>query len=203
MESAIPLASSGTTRRISWRKPWVLTAALVTALIIISGIFLYRLHDGWGAPPRTSLLTQIAQAIRSRLPQALASNAVSLRKNDDHSRLAIRVDGMFAPGKYALNEASVPLVAQVGQAIAAGRANVLVHLTGYTDDTPFESAGLSNRTLSALRAQTVMQVLTNAGVSPERITVNGNGESSPLDDNHTREGRARNRRVEIVVEQWP
>ncbi|WP_425194995.1 OmpA/MotB family protein [Paraburkholderia phymatum] len=79
----------------------------------------------------------------------------------------------------------------------------MVHLTGYTDDTPFDNpGGLSNQSLSALRAHSVLQVLANAGVSPEHITVNGNGAATPLDDNHTREGRARNRRVEIAVEPW-
>jgi type VI secretion system protein ImpK len=200
--TAATAASRGTLRR-ALQTRWLLAATLTTALMIASGIFLYRLYGGWTARPQSPAVAAIAQAIRTRLPEAIASKAVSVHENDNLSRLAIHVDGMFAPGKYALNRATVPMLVQIGQAISTTQANVLVHLTGYTDDTPFENAGgLSNRSLSALRAQSVMQVLASTGVSSERITVNGNGDASPLDDNQTREGRARNRRVEISVEQW-
>ncbi|WP_321963537.1 type IVB secretion system protein IcmH/DotU [Paraburkholderia sp. J7] len=178
-----------------------LAAVLITGLLGAGGYGLCarRAQD----KSQAGSLQVIAAGIHSRLAHSGDSNAVSLNENDDHSRLAIRIDGMFAPGQYTLNPAAVPPVTQVGAAIAAEPANVLVHLTGYTDDTPFERpGGLSNQALSTLRAQSVMHALASAGVSPERITVSGSGESSPLDDNHTREGRARNRRVEIAVEQW-
>lgn len=198
MASSTPTSQQG---RVS-RARWVLSGVLGAALIAAVGLCLHRLYTGATAPAPASPVTLIGESIRSALPQEIATGVVSLQENGDHSRLAIRVDSMFAPGQYALIPAAWASLAQVGRAVATVRADVLVHLTGYTDGTPFENPnGLSNQSLSALRAQTVMQVLAIAGVSPERITVSGNGESSPLDDNHTRAGRARNRRVEIAVEQ--
>ncbi|WP_322047510.1 DotU/TssL family secretion system protein [Paraburkholderia sp. J67] len=178
-----------------------LTLTLLTALLGFGGYTLYALRTN--EADQASSLDTIAAQIRNQIVQQSSGNAISISENGDHTRLAIRIDGMFAPGQYALNQAATLPVTQVGTAIAATPANVLVHLTGYTDDTPFEkTGGLSNQALSTLRAQSVMQVLASAGVSPERITVSGNGDASPLDDNQTREGRARNRRVEITLEQW-
>ncbi|SDD16495.1 type IVB secretion system protein IcmH/DotU [Paraburkholderia lycopersici] len=190
---------SGQRRQV--RIAWVLVGLLAFALLAGGGYVLYRLHEEQAARTHPAAFPAIAMAIRNSLPQEIAAHTVTLDEPDDHSRLTIRVDGMFAPGKYVLDPASVPALVQIGQAIMSAGPNVLVHLAGYTDDTRFENAaGLSNQSLSALRAQAVMQVLANAGVSPGRITITGNGESSPLDDNRTREGRARNRRVEIAVE---
>jgi flagellar motor protein MotB len=186
------------------RKPNLVGALAVFFLAILLGTGcygLYALRTKSTTQLEAAGLTAIAEGIRSRLDQAGIGSSVSLSENADRSRLAIRVEGMFAPGQYVLNQAATPPVIQVGSAIAAAPGKVLVHLTGYTDDTPFEKTrGLSNQTLSTLRAQNVMQVLATTGVSPEHITVSGSGEASPLDDNHTREGRARNRRVEIIVE---
>jgi outer membrane protein OmpA-like peptidoglycan-associated protein len=67
-------------------------------------------------------------------------------------------------------------------------------LTGYTDSTG--SAEL-NQKLSLMRAESVKKYLVGKGVSPGRITTNSGGSANPVGDNKTKEGRARNRRVEI------
>jgi outer membrane protein OmpA-like peptidoglycan-associated protein len=50
------------------------------------------------------------------------------------------------------------------------------------------------------RAESVYRFLVNRGVAPERLTVRGMGESTPVADNETADGRARNRRVELKVD---
>ncbi|OBS95499.1 hypothetical protein A9261_15075 [Vibrio tasmaniensis] len=73
--------------------------------------------------------------------------------------------------------------------------NILV--TGHTDSSgpvPY------NQILSKHRAQTVANYLIKRGIEAERITVIGMGENLPIADNHTKEGRAKNRRVEIEFE---
>jgi OOP family OmpA-OmpF porin len=67
---------------------------------------------------------------------------------------------------------------------------------GHTDASGTEEANLA---ISRLRADAVRRALVAGGVAAERITVVGSGEASPIADNDTREGRARNRRVEVVV----
>jgi outer membrane protein OmpA-like peptidoglycan-associated protein len=72
-----------------------------------------------------------------------------------------------------------------------------IELDGYTDNTGTEAY---NRLLSEKRAQTVKQYLIReAAVDPSRISTVGRGESNPVGDNQTAEGRFENRRVEILI----
>lgn len=71
-----------------------------------------------------------------------------------------------------------------------------IDIVGHTDNVG--SAGFNQR-LSARRAEAVYEVLLNAGVAPERMRVIGRGESEPKASNLTAEGRAANRRVEIII----
>jgi OOP family OmpA-OmpF porin len=67
-------------------------------------------------------------------------------------------------------------------------------LTGYTDST---GSAEFNQKLSLARAESVKKYLVGKGVSPGRITTNSGGSAKPVGDNKTKEGRAKNRRVEI------
>ncbi len=71
-----------------------------------------------------------------------------------------------------------------------------VTVTGHTDST---GTAASNQTLSEQRAESVAAFLIENGVLPENIETAGLGEADPIADNDTDEGRARNRRVEIVI----
>ena len=75
--------------------------------------------------------------------------------------------------------------------------NAKIELDGYTDNTGTEA---HNQRLSEKRAKAVKQYLvTEAGVDPSRISAFGRGESNPVADNRTEEGRFENRRVEILI----
>lgn len=71
-----------------------------------------------------------------------------------------------------------------------------IEVIGHTDSTG--DAGY-NRTLSARRAAAVTNILTSAGVPAARVTPIGMGEDAPIASNLTPEGRAQNRRVEIII----
>ena len=71
------------------------------------------------------------------------------------------------------------------------------HIEGHTDSTGAESY---NQKLSQERAEAVMNYLVEAGISQDRISATGYGESQPIATNSTREGRQQNRRVEISLE---
>jgi outer membrane protein OmpA-like peptidoglycan-associated protein len=73
-------------------------------------------------------------------------------------------------------------------------------IAGHTDS---RGSGSSNRRLSLARAESVRAFLVNSGVSPDRVSASGRGEDEPIADNRTAEGRANNRRVEIIVEAAP
>ena len=66
---------------------------------------------------------------------------------------------------------------------------------GHTDSDGSET---SNMTLSKARGKTVMDKLIEMGIAPNRLKSDGFGESKPIDNNNTPEGKANNRRVEFV-----
>lgn len=76
-----------------------------------------------------------------------------------------------------------------------------IRIEGHTDTLPINNTKFkSNWELSVLRATNVAEILiADAGIKPERISVLGYGEFRPIADNSTAEGRAKNRRVDIVI----
>jgi outer membrane protein OmpA-like peptidoglycan-associated protein len=88
----------------------------------------------------------------------------------------------------------------VGSLLAVLKAypSVQVALEGHTDATGEAAA---NKTLSQQRAEAVKQTLVNGGVAADRVKAEGFGQERPVGDNNTEAGRARNRRLELVVVQ--
>ena len=82
----------------------------------------------------------------------------------------------------------------VAARIAASKGDENLSIVGHTDSTGPE---VYNQGLSERRAQSVVDYLAGQGVNVDRMSASGMGETSPIADNGTREGRARNRRVEI------
>lgn len=74
-------------------------------------------------------------------------------------------------------------------------ASLKIAINGYTDNTGNED---HNQQLSSDRANTVMQKLVAAGVDKVRLSSKGYGSQNPIADNTTEEGKAKNRRVELV-----
>jgi chemotaxis protein MotB len=75
-----------------------------------------------------------------------------------------------------------------------------VRIEGHTDSVPISTARFSsNWELSASRAAGVARFFVEQGLDPERLTAAGLGEFHPIAPNDSREGRARNRRIEIVL----
>jgi OOP family OmpA-OmpF porin len=82
----------------------------------------------------------------------------------------------------------------VAARVQASSGDEYLDVVGHTDSTGPESYNLG---LSERRAESAAEYLIGAGVDESRISTSGMGESEPIADNSTREGRARNRRVEI------
>ena len=99
----------------------------------------------------------------------------------------------FASGSATLTAAAQASVRRLSAAV--GRKSVRVE--AHTDSQGSDAANLA---LSQRRAEAVRQVLVASGVAAGRVTARGKGEVDPLADNASAGGRARNRRVEVVVE---
>lgn len=101
----------------------------------------------------------------------------------------------FALGSAAILDESVPVLDQVAAALGEAPALAL-EIQGHTDDSGPADA---NQVLSQDRAQSVLDYLVGAGVSPDRLTAVGFGEDQPIADNGTPEGQQQNRRIEFAI----
>jgi len=107
---------------------------------------------------------------------------------------------LFASGAVTLKNASSQQLDQVAAAIKAKYQGRLIDVIGNTDNEPIrKSKWEDNLQLSTERANTVVRYLIKRGISESDIRAIGRGASHPVAENTTASGRARNRRVEIVV----
>lgn len=113
----------------------------------------------------------------------------------------IRIEGgiLFESGVASINPDAFMVLKKVGELI--NKVSIPVRIEGHTDNVPISTAKYpSNWELSTARAVSVVKQLIRIGnVSPMRLSAVGYGESKPLEPNDTREGRAKNRRVEILM----
>lgn len=100
----------------------------------------------------------------------------------------------FDTGKAVLKPDAAPQLDQMAQ-LLKGNAGLNVEVGGHTDNVGDASA---NQKLSDARAQTVMQELVKRGIAANRLAARGYGHTVPIADNRLEDGRAKNRRVELV-----
>ena len=100
----------------------------------------------------------------------------------------------FASGSARLTATAQASLQRMAKAVGGQKS---VRVEAHTDS---QGADAANLALSQQRADAVRQVLLAAGLSSARVKATGKGESDPLTSNGTAEGRARNRRVEMIVE---
>ncbi|MDB4973790.1 MAG: outer membrane protein [Myxococcaceae bacterium] len=104
---------------------------------------------------------------------------------------------LFTSGKADLLPAAQAKLSEVANALTQQNPDARIVVEGHTDAQGSQTFNLD---LSTRRAQAVRDYLASHGVAPDRITAQGLGFSRPIADNKTPEGRANNRRVEIVVQ---
>jgi chemotaxis protein MotB len=106
---------------------------------------------------------------------------------------------LFASGSATVQPAGRGLLAKVGTLLRAENEHE-IRVRGYTDPVPIHTAAFpSNWELSAGRAASVVRAFTQAGVAAERLEAVGRASLDPLNTNATAAGRARNRRVEVLL----
>lgn len=106
---------------------------------------------------------------------------------------------LFSPGQALLQAPSIKAMRAIAEVLAA--ADFPVTIEGHTDNVPINTPQFpSNWELSAVRATTVLRLFADAGVTADRLTAIGYGETRPVEPNLLADGRARNRRVTILID---
>ena len=107
---------------------------------------------------------------------------------------------LYRSGSYEISDKAGEILSKISKIILDYKDyDVLVE--GNTDTDPISRPNIRNNwDLSALRASSVVQALQNSyGVDPKRLTAAGRGEYNPITSNSTSEGKARNRRTQIII----
>ncbi len=110
-------------------------------------------------------------------------------------RIELRQTVYFATNKAVILKRSYPMLNEVAQ-VLIDRPNIRIRVEGHTDSRGSDS---HNMKLSQARADSVRQYLTRQGIDDGRMESVGYGETRPIEDNASKDGRAANRRVEIHI----
>ena len=135
---------------------------------------------------------------RRQLETATQGTGVQVEKTQDNRlRVTIPDSISFDTGRADIKPSFRPMLDQFAQSLGQNPAT-FVTIVGHTDSVGDDSF---NQTLSRERAIATRDYLATRGVASNRITINGRGEREPLTGNDTDAGRARNRRVEIFLQE--
>lgn len=133
-----------------------------------------------------------------RAAQANADLAriAAIKQEDRGTVITLSGAVLFSSNKYDLLPAAQAKLNQVAEALLMNDPESTFVVEGHTDS---QGKAAFNQTLSENRAKAVRDYLVSHGVAADRITAKGHGSSRPIADNTSAEGRADNRRVEIII----
>ncbi len=136
-----------------------------------------------------------------RLNVALEGTNIEVSRRGGHIVLAVPTELTFGSGKADLNKAGKDALTRVADILKTDYAGKTYWIEGHTDsEQPKKSGWKNNLELSANRAMSVANFLTmDLAMDPTHLRISGYGEFAPKQPNDTPEGRAANRRVEILI----
>lgn len=153
---------------------------------------------------RLSALEQVQGSYRSLVDQLegeVDKGQIEIQRLRGRLQIRALEQILFDSGSADLKAEGRGVLAKVAAQLAGGGGGGgQIRVEGHTDDVPISNERFpSNWHLSVGRAVTVVQFLVAQGVAPSRLAAVGMGEHHPIADNGSPEGRARNRRIEIVL----
>lgn len=158
------------------------------------------------APPERSRLVQeetahmneVASSLLDVLGPLVKEGKVRITQGRRGVSIEINANVLFQPGKADLEPGSLEVLRAVAGRLRDEPFNL--EITGHTDLLPISNSSFaSNWELSAVRATSVVRHLAANGIAPERMQAIGREATRPVAPNNTPEGRARNRRVELMI----
>ena len=138
--------------------------------------------------------------LRVALKQEIGKGLAEVQREKDRVVVTVGSAGAFSSGSARLTKQARAIMQKIAKVSAKGAGQV--NVSGHTDDVPLIFGGQyrDNWDLAAARASSVVQELSKANTIPsEKLKAISFGETKPLEQNDTREGREKNRRIEIEI----
>ena len=143
-------------------------------------------------------LQTIANDVRDGFGDLIKSNQMTVRGNELWIEIELNSSMLFGSGDAMPSDAAFNIIEKVAKILSP--FDNPVHVEGFTDDQPIRTAQYpTNWELSSARAASIVRMLAIDGINPARMASVGYGEFQPVAPNTTVEGRARNRRVVLVI----
>lgn len=160
----------------------------------VFGLFRQSFVEDITAVPRVEVSQERLQALLDEI----GATDIDVTQDERGIVVTLPTDAYFEPGSARLTQRAVTRVAALSRYLQFTEHRIRVE--GHTDNREVSSATYpSGWELSLARARSVLDVLVSRQIDPIRLGLSGFGPSRPRYDNTSRVGRARNRRVEIVV----
>ncbi len=140
------------------------------------------------------------ESLKVALKQEIGQGLVTVEKKEDKVIVTVGAGGAFPSGTAQLTPAAKKIMSNIAEVNKKGNSNIKV--TGHTDNVPllFGSQYRDNWDLAAARAASVVQNLQETNViDAKRLIATSKGETQPIASNQTRQGRSKNRRIEIEI----
>jgi two-component system, OmpR family, copper resistance phosphate regulon response regulator CusR len=143
----------------------------------------------------SALQAELQQALR----REIASRAVALHRESEGLVISLREFGFFDSGSATLRPSALPALDRIASILAVRTCRMRIE--GHTDNVPIHTAQMaSNWELSTARATELIRLLiVRYRFSPDRLSAAGYAEYHPIASNDTPQGRAQNRRVDVVI----
>lgn len=143
-------------------------------------------------------MKQAARSLMRELAPLVQQGQARVEQTAQGLSVELSASALFASGEAALQANALPALEAVARVLAGTKNDIRVE--GHTDNVPINVPLYpSNWELSSARAGTVVRLLSERGVASERLSAVGYADTRPIDSNASAEGRARNRRVNILI----
>lgn len=162
-----------------------------------------EVREGTDSAVKINDAVQRLDQLKAALSKEIANGDAQVERDGERVVVRMLVQGSFYSGSAVLSPDYFPLLTKIGNTIAKGGGRITIE--GHTDSIPVSGNDRyrSNWDLSGARAASVADFLIERGGVPrQRMVVRGMADVKPLAPNDTREGRAKNRRIEVLIDAY-
>ena len=212
----VPARRHNTPSRHRWLLPYADFLTLLFAVFVVlfaaeragknsvqelSRAVLAAVHRPRPAPPASAPAEKISigRELTDALRQEIGEGKIEVRTGSEGLVVSLRQAAFFPSGQAQIDPSTYPVLDRLARIVS--RVPNPIRLEGHTDSVPIHNSAFhSNWELSAIRSIRLLDLLVSRHhIARERLSIAGFAETEPLGPNDSPDGRARNRRVDIVI----